>query len=49
MEGDRGLGLVLDLVIVDLMVPMQVLEGVVQVVELANTVDMDMVQVQGLV
>ena len=55
MAGDQGLGLGLapDQVIVVLMVPMQVLEGVVQVVELANTVGPDMVwgqvQVQGLV
>ena len=53
MAGDRGLGLARDQVIVVLMVPMQVLEGVVEVVELANTVGPDMVwgqgQVQGLV
>ena len=53
MAGDQGLGLAPDQVIVVLMVPMQVLEGVVQVVELANTVGPDMVwgqgQVQGLV
>jgi len=53
MAGDQGLGLAPDRVIVVLMVPMQVLEGVVQVVELANTVGPDMVwgqvQVQGLV
>jgi hypothetical protein len=39
-----GQGLALDLVIVVLMVPMQVLEGVVEVLELANTVGLDMVQ-----
>jgi hypothetical protein len=49
MAGDQGLGPVPDPVIVVLMVPMQVLEGVVQVVELANTVGLDMVQGQGLV
>ena len=49
MAGDPGLGLEQDHVIVVLMVPMQVLEGVVQVVELANTVGPDMVQGQGQV
>ena len=53
MAGDQGLGPAPDQVIVVLIVPMQVLEGVVQVVELANTVGPDMVwgqgQVQGLV
>ena len=49
MAGDRGLGLARDQVIVVLMVPMQVLEGVVEVVELANTVGLDMVQGQGQV
>jgi hypothetical protein len=39
-----GQGLALDLVIVVLMVPMQVLEVVVEVLELANTVGLDMVQ-----
>jgi len=52
MLGDQGQGLAPDLVIAVLMVHMQVLEGVVQVVELANT-GLDMVQgqdqVQGLV
>ena len=47
--GDQGLGLAPDQVIVVLMVPMQVLEGVVEVVELANTVGLDMVQGQGQV
>ena len=49
MAGDRGLGLARDQVIVVLMVPMQVLEGVVEVVELANMVGLDMVQGQGQV
>jgi len=49
MAGDQGLGLAPDQVIVVLMVPMQVLEGVVEVVELANTVGLDMVQGQGQV
>jgi hypothetical protein len=49
MAGDPGLGLEQDQVIVVLMVPMQVLEGVVEVVELANTVGLDMVQGQGQV
>jgi len=49
MVGDQGLGLARDQVIVVLMVPMQVLEGVVEVVELANTVGLDMVQGQGQV
>jgi hypothetical protein len=44
MGRDLGQGLALDLVIVVLMVPMQVLEGVVEVLELANTVGLDMVQ-----
>ena len=47
MVGDQGQGLAQDRVIVVLMVPMQVLEGVVEVVELANTVGLDMVQGQG--
>jgi hypothetical protein len=46
MAGDPDLGLEQDQVIVVLMVPMQVLEGVVEVVELANTVGLDMVQGQ---
>ena len=49
MVGDQGQGLAPDWVIVVLMVPMQVLEGVVEVVELANTVGLDMVQGQGQV
>jgi hypothetical protein len=49
MAGDPALGLEQDQVIVVLMVPMQVLEGVVEVVELANTVGLDMVQGQGQV
>jgi len=49
MAGDQGLGLAPDQVIVVLMVPMQVPEGVVEVVELANTVGLDMVQGQGQV
>jgi hypothetical protein len=49
MVGDQGLGLAPDQVIVALMVPMQVLEGAVEVVELANMVGLDMVQVQGQV
>ena len=49
MVGDQGLGLEPDQVIVVLMVPMQVLEGAVEVVELANTVGLDMVQGQGQV
>jgi hypothetical protein len=47
MVGDQDLGLAPDLVIVVLMVPMQVLEGVVRVVELAKMVGLDMVQDQG--
>jgi hypothetical protein len=44
MARDLGLGLAPDLVIVVLMVPMQVLEGVVEVLELANLVGLVMVQ-----
>ena len=53
MVGDQGLGLEPDQVTLVLMVPMQVLEVVVEVVELANMAALDMVQgqdqVQGLV
>ena len=49
MVGDLGQGLAPDQVIVVLMVPMQVLEAAVEVVGLANTVGLDMVQGQGQV
>jgi hypothetical protein len=47
MAGDQGLGLAPDQVIVVLMVHMQVLVGVVEGVELASTVGLDMVLGQG--
>ena len=47
MVGDQGQGLAPDWVIVVLMVPMQVLEAAVEVVGLANTMGLDMVQGRG--